>query len=210
MQKIQPLINGEYYHIYNRGINRENLFITNDNYNHFLNLYEKYIHPIADTFAWCLMPNHFHLLIRIKEEAEIDTLQLPIPKAFTTCNTGFSLKIKSPHLYFSDLFNAYTQGFNKYSCRTNSLFSRPFKRILVDTEIYLKQLIIYIHRNPVKHGFTKKCSDYTWSSYNAILSGNQTEVECKKVIEWFGDKTNFIKTHAKSEFELPEHMAFEL
>ena len=68
MQIIEP---GRYYHIYNRGINSCNLFEENTNYEHFLRLYEKYIHPIADTYAWCLMKNHFHFLVRIKEEREI-------------------------------------------------------------------------------------------------------------------------------------------
>ena len=71
-QKIEPVEHGKYYHIYNRGINGENLFREKDNYIHFLNLYDKYIEHIAETSAWCLMPNHFHLLVRIKDEDEID------------------------------------------------------------------------------------------------------------------------------------------
>ena len=61
----------KYYHIYNRGVNYEDLFRGPDNYRHFLRLYEKYIYPIAETFAWVLMGNHFHLLVRIKDENEI-------------------------------------------------------------------------------------------------------------------------------------------
>ena len=62
---------GSYYHIYNRGINSCNLFGETANYEYFLTLYDHYISPIADTFAWVLMPNHFHVLIRIKNEDEI-------------------------------------------------------------------------------------------------------------------------------------------
>ena len=72
MQVIHPLESGRYYHIYNRGINGCDLFTEEDNYYHFLNLYEKYIDPIADTYSWVLMPNHFHLLIRLKDTDEID------------------------------------------------------------------------------------------------------------------------------------------
>jgi len=72
MQAIYPLETGRYYHIYNRGINSCDLFTEEDNYNYFLNLYEKYIDPIADTFAWVLMPNHFHILIKLKEVDELD------------------------------------------------------------------------------------------------------------------------------------------
>ena len=66
MQTIQPLENGKYYHIYNRGINSDVLFKENDNCEYFLKLYDLHIDPIADTFAWCLMKNHFHFLVRIK------------------------------------------------------------------------------------------------------------------------------------------------
>ena len=60
-----------YYHIYNRGTNRENIFVQERNYDHFMKLYAKTIGPVADTFAYCLLRNHFHLLVRIKSEEEI-------------------------------------------------------------------------------------------------------------------------------------------
>jgi hypothetical protein len=59
------------YHIYNRGINGENIFKEERNYRYFLEKYAKYIEPIADTFAYCLLKNHFHIAIRTKSEAEI-------------------------------------------------------------------------------------------------------------------------------------------
>ena len=68
---MAPIQHGKYYHIYNRGNNREDLFRSPDNYQHFLRLYEKHIFPVAETFAWVLMKNHFHLLVRVKEVEEI-------------------------------------------------------------------------------------------------------------------------------------------
>ena len=68
---MEILEHGQYYHIYNRGVNSEVLFKEEANYIHFLNSYEKYIHPIVDTYAWVLMPNHFHFLVRVKDENEI-------------------------------------------------------------------------------------------------------------------------------------------
>jgi len=67
MEQFEPLLSGNQYHIYNRGINSCNLFNETSNYEHFLELYEKYISPVANTYAWVLMPNHFHFLVRIKE-----------------------------------------------------------------------------------------------------------------------------------------------
>ena len=68
MPSLTRLIPDIYYHIYNRGIDRENIFSDERDYWHFLALYEKYIHQIADTFAYCLLKNHFHILVRIKSE----------------------------------------------------------------------------------------------------------------------------------------------
>jgi hypothetical protein len=71
MRIITPLEYGKFYHIYNRGINGEDLFRSNENYEYFLHLYEKYMEVVVDTYAWCLLGNHFHLLVHIKEEDEI-------------------------------------------------------------------------------------------------------------------------------------------
>lgn len=68
MQHFEPLINGKFYHIYNRGINSCDLFRTDSHYKHFIQLYERFIPPVADTYAWCLMKNHFHFLVKIKED----------------------------------------------------------------------------------------------------------------------------------------------
>jgi REP element-mobilizing transposase RayT len=68
MSKLEPVLEkGKFYHIYNRGINSCNLFTGVQTYEHFLSLYQKYIPPVADTYAWVLMPNHFHFLVRIRE-----------------------------------------------------------------------------------------------------------------------------------------------
>jgi len=75
MQKTQELIPAKYYHIYNCGINGENLFKITEDYERFMRLYEKYISPIAETYAWVLMKNHFHFLVRILDKEEIDLIK---------------------------------------------------------------------------------------------------------------------------------------
>jgi len=71
MTSPSPLLYDTCYHIFNRGNNRENIFVHERNYTHFMNLYSKYIEPIADTYAYCLLRNHFHLSVRIKSQEEI-------------------------------------------------------------------------------------------------------------------------------------------
>jgi putative transposase len=194
---------GKFYHIFNRGINGCNLFITKDNYRHFLHLYEKYIDPIAETFAWCLLRNHFHLLIRIRLENEIKLSSLPIPKYVDL--EHFQVKLRQPHFYFSDLFNAYSKAINKQECRSGALFERPFKRLKVDHSEYFRNLIIYIHRNSELHGFTDNFKDYPWSSYGSIISVQPTRLNRQRVIGWFNSIAEF-----KSEHEIvPAYEVFK-
>jgi len=129
-----PLINGNYYHIYNRGNNRDDIFYEIENYYHFLRLYDKYINPVVDTFAWCLLKNHFHLLVYIKTLAEIN------PKLLTY-NTVKKPKVISASKQFSHFFNAYTQAINKRHHRTGSLFEKNFERKQVTSEKYFQKLI---------------------------------------------------------------------
>ena len=68
-----PLVPGQYYHIYNRGINGEVIFREERNYPYFLQLYAKYITPIAETYAYCLLSNHFHFLLRLNDTADEQT-----------------------------------------------------------------------------------------------------------------------------------------
>ncbi|WP_282039414.1 transposase [Saccharicrinis aurantiacus] len=176
-----------YYHIYNRGINSCNLFEDENNYTYFLKLYEKYINNIADTYAWVLMPNHFHLLVRIKH-----------PTGFRNLSGVEEKLTKPPHQYFSNLFNAYTKAFNKYHNRHGALFERPFRRKLIDSEDYLRQLILYIHNNPVHHGFTNHPIEYGWSSYQTCVSEKETKLKRNKVISCFNDINNFEYCHNNS------------
>src|SRR5689334_18406739 len=71
MTSPSPLLYDTCYHIYNRGVNRENIFVEERNYDLFLRLFERHLIPVADLFAYCLLRNHFHLSLRIKSEAEI-------------------------------------------------------------------------------------------------------------------------------------------
>ncbi len=68
MQTVIPLQPGEVYHLCNRGVNRTDIFLKDRKYAFFMQLYTKYVVPVAETFAYCLMRNHFHLLVRIRTE----------------------------------------------------------------------------------------------------------------------------------------------
>ncbi len=188
MQKFDQLEFGKYYHIFNRGINSCDLFRNNDNYHYFMHLYENHIDTIAETFAWCLMKNHFHLLVRIKN---LDEVKPGITKR--------GRKVKQPYRYFSNFFNAYTQAFNKAHKRHGGLFETPFQRVEVDNNSYFRHLVCYIHQNPVKHGFTNFMDDYPWSSYLTIISINATKLKRDVVVGWFNSQADFIEFHSKEQ-----------
>ena len=136
------------------------------------------------------MLNHFHLLIRIKSEKEILK-----PDRLAIHDASKPVRLKAPHQYFSNLFNAYSKYINKKYQRTGSLLERPFKRKLVEDEAYLRRLVLYIHNNPIHHGFTDIHVDYPWSSYLTCVSMKPTKLLKKEVIGWFDDEANFKFMH---------------
>ncbi len=194
MSSPPPLVYNCYYHIYNRGNNRENLFKEERNYRHFLRLYAKHIEPVADTFAYCLLPNHFHLLVRVKGEDEIEALCKTL-KVSKTFRVSGATKVLKPSQQFSNLFNAYTKAVNNAYHRTGSLFEHPFGRILVDSDAYFIQLITYIHQNPQRHGLIDDFRDWPYSSYSALFSTQATRLKREAVIEWFGGLQNIEAKH---------------
>jgi REP element-mobilizing transposase RayT len=138
-----PLQEGKYYHIYNRGNNRETLFYTESNYKYFLKKYDKYLSEYIDTYAYCLLPNHFHLLISVKELK--DTPLETGNKKVQTLEQIISFQ-------FRKFFTSYAMSINLQKNRTGSLFQKSFKRKEVANDTYFSNLILYIHANPQLHG----------------------------------------------------------
>ncbi|MGC1633058.1 MAG: hypothetical protein WA749_13185 [Gelidibacter sp.] len=194
MASLDKIEFGHYYHIYNRGNNGDTIFFDEENYRYFLSLYLKYIYPIADTFCWCLLKNHFHFLIRIKELQEIKIEDLNY-----STQININKEKVNPSKQFSHLFNAYTQAVNKKYNRTGSVFEKPFRRKIVTSQDYFIKLIFYIHNNPVHHRLVDTISDYKWSSYHSIISSKPTYILRDDVIEMFDDLLNFKIYHSRNQ-----------
>lgn len=182
--KLEILEKDCYYHIYNRGINGTDLFNNDQNKIYFLKQLAKYSEKKISIFAYCLMKNHFHLVIRLNSE-EKDVTQA-----------------------FSNLFNSYAKAFNKQIGRTGSLFEKHFKRIKLRDENYLKRLIVYVHLNP-KHHLDQDFKNFRFSSYQAFLSDKETKIEREEVLDLFGDFENFIFCHNQKNDLLNETYTFE-
>ncbi len=141
-----PFIEKTFYHIYNRGNNKQKIFFSEANYIYFLNKIKKHIKPHCEILAYCLMPNHFHILISTK--SNINTNEL---------SNGLRIALSS-----------YTRGVNKELNRTGSLFQQNTKRKLIRTNDggkYLKKVFDYIHLNPIASNLTKELSRWSFSSF---------------------------------------------
>jgi REP element-mobilizing transposase RayT len=185
--KYEVLVEDSFYHIYNCGNNKENIFIEEQNYVCFLKLAKKHLFKACDILAYCLMINHFHFIVRIKEKVDSKVISQS----------------------FSNLFNAYSKSINKKYGRTGSLFKDRFSRIKLDNEEYLKNLIIYIHLNPVHHKFIEDFSSYKYSSYQSILSTKKTSLDRSFVIDLFEDIGNFIQAHQLKQNNITEKYLLE-
>ena len=174
------------YHVYNRANGSEKIFQGEGNYHFFLGKYRIYISPIAHTYCYCLMPNHFHFLLRIKGEIEIPASTFP---KFQTLEKLISKQ-------FSNLFSSYTQAFNKQQSRKGSLFMKNFKRKRITDEKYLRKMVHYIHYNPIEANLCDKPNGWKFSSYNDLLDSRPSFTLKNEVIDWFEDKENFIFCHS--------------
>ena len=175
------ILPGRCYHLYNRGINGQDIFYRQDNYRYFLRLYRKHVTPVADTFAYCLLKNHFHFLIRARE-ARSTAGKMP-------------LSSQEIGLAFGTWLNAYAQAFNREVGRTGGLFERPFRRVPIESEEQLIQNVFYIHANPQKHGFNEDFRSYLHSSYGGLVSDASTQLNRAEVLSWFGGREKFVAYH---------------
>ena len=200
-----PLLPNHYYHIYNRGNNFENLFYNEENYSFFLRKYDYYLLDYLDTYAYCLLPNHFHLLVKVKP--------LEIFKLSTFLKLGKPLEDPSQIVSeaFRRFFMSYSKAINKQSSRTGSLFQKNFKRKLIEDERYLLTCAKYIHQNPQKHGISDDFKTYQYSSYGRTLVEKPTKLMKKEVISWFGSTDSYKELHntLKSDHEIVEKIIIE-
>ena len=185
MQAVSPLEPGQYYHIFNRGVNRTDIFIEDRNYVYFMQLFARYIEPVAETFAYCLLPNHFHFLVRIRS----DRLGL-------LNRVGLNpLSHREVSQAFNHWLSAYAKAINKAVGRTGSLFQHHFGRLPVTSDRYFLALIHYIHFNPQKHGLMNDFRGWPHSSYPSLLSEKPTRLERDVVLDWFGGPERLREFH---------------
>lgn len=143
-----PLLPGSSYHIYNRGVNGEKIFFSERNSLYFINRLAYFIDQKADLLAYCLMPNHFHLLVRVKTE-------------------NFTQAVLKP------FFTSYVRAVNLDQQRTGPLFQGRYRVKEIEDESNLMICMKYIHLNPVKANLVSSPEDWKYSSYSDYFLGKR-------------------------------------
>jgi len=185
-----------YYHLYNRCVSGVNIFETEDNCQFFLEKFKRYLTSFISVSAFCLMPNHFHFLIRVKRRSELDfnTINFNESKKlrlFLKNEIGINELIEDQ---FRRLFSSFALRYNKINGRRGAIFTERMKRISLHSEIKILDLLCYIHHNPIYHEFASNYISWKYSSYNSFLSESY----------WFAGQKELMVLHLKSLNEFKE------
>ncbi len=165
--RILKFESGSYYHVYNRGCNRAPIFSERDNYLYFMSRIREYLLPrTASVVAYCLMPNHYHLLLLLHES----DLSASMHK----------------------LSVSYSKSFNRSQNRVGPLFQGPFRAIAIDCDEYLLHLTRYLHLNPVSAGLVSQPEEWEFSSYREYIGiRNGTLPKPDVVLELIGSMERY-------------------
>lgn len=183
-RRIIPFMNNEFYHIYNRGVEKRDIFTQPRDYKRFLRTcyYYQFLgqkpsfsrfsksqlntfkplneNKLVEIICYCLMPNHFHFLLR-------------------------QLKDNGVSIFISRLTNSYTKYFNTKYTRIGPLLQGAFKALRIESDEQLIHVSRYIHLNPVVAGLVKNLDQYLWSSYHDYMQGKSTICSVNEILKFF-------------------------
>ena len=183
-KRVTPIITGETYHIFNRGVEKRSVFLTDGDHRRFYNTLIYYQNSnvttrysfrvrkslakeakdnqkLIEIICFCLMPNHFHLLLKQLTDGGIAT-------------------------FLGRLTNSYTRYFNTKHKRVGHLFQAPYKAVRVETDEQFIHVSRYIHLNPFASGITRNLKTYQWSSYQEYLGVSPSGVcRSEEVLDLF-------------------------
>ena len=208
--RIKTYIENGYYHIYNRGVEKRLIFQDREDYTKFLYLLKVYLSPPEELrkeypllkihfvrnnlygeielLAFCLMPNHFHLLVKQKSKQAMTRLM-------------------------KQILTAYSMYFNKRHERVGPLFQERYKASLVDSDEYILHLSRYIHLNPIARGVS--LDEFDWSSYLYYLGKRHAPwININIIKEYFNDSKKgfsykeFVEDHLL-QIDLPDDLTMD-
>ncbi len=146
---VRIIADNSYYHIINRGNQKQRLFLENDDYEEYINILIHYKRKFwFRLLGYCLMPNHVHMILELRQPQELAKVMQGITQTYTN---WFNLK------------------YNK----VGHLWQGRFKSMLIQKNKYFLDCVYYIEANPVRAGLASSPADYPWSSYKDRAFGNK-------------------------------------
>lgn len=198
------LIPDTLYHVYNHAVGSDNLFRHPDDYIRFLTTLPYHTRYFCDIHAYCLMPNHTHLLIRVcgREELMRRAMHEHTERLKRIDRTRFMSDEDLSRFMSTCLgraFSSHAQYINRRYDRMGNLFISNFKRKPITDEAYYRNVVKYIHRNPVNHGFIGAMSDWAYSSYLSLRFMPESERRQSDVMSHFGGFASFVQAHEDAD-----------
>lgn len=176
-----------YYHLYNRGARKVTIFRDGENYLFALSRIKKYLRESdLAMIAYCLMPNHYHLLVRQQSEDPAGLLPQRV-------------------------FNSYTKAYNHRYAHSGTLFEGRYKAVHVVSDSHLRHLCRYIHANPVKDGMVSNLVDWPYSNYLEWIGLRQGILVDYKFIEVFFENSKIYREFVDDYLtmhQLPRELAY--
>ena len=187
-----PFFADEYYHVFNRAVGSELLVLDDENYRYLLQKIQEYFLRVSHIFCYNILPNHFHIFLRIKNLTELKSI-------YTELHPGKVLSENHVPEFvlqqFGNCFNSYTKSFNEYHHRKGRLFMESLRRSLVDDDHYFTKIVHYIHANPVQHCICNSILEWPHSSYHSYINNEPSFLSKAEVLDWFGGLDGFIAFH---------------
>ena len=194
---------GHIYHIYNQGNNRQKIFFNRENYFFFLGKMKEYILPYTDIMAWCLMPNHFHWMVYVREtdifrsrgatQSRTPTISdnISFNKSIGILLASYTRAINNQENITGSLFREKTKAecLTAFNGITPSFYNTEFGTIMniTDPEKEYPQICFnYIHNNPVKAGLVKSAEDWEFSSCQDVCGMRNGKLINRERINEFG------------------------
>jgi putative transposase len=194
----------KHYHILFRSIDGVPLFKREKEHFFFLEKWKRFTDPVFETWAYSLLNNHTHFIIKVRQQEEvIQTLRTLTEDAKTKAIREFLAKKEDSLIgpiierQINSFMVSFANTYNNIIERKGGLFQQPFRRSLIASDTHIQQAIVYVHANGQKHGIVKDFKEHHYNSYHAILSREEILVNAKAVLDFFEGTEKFISIHAE-------------
>ncbi len=193
--KNLPFIEGYYYHIFSQSVGGgENG--SEIKHSVFLHCFDQQLSSYFNLYAYCILPDHFHFLVKVKGDAQTSLASLQNLDEVRKLKNSKINKIINQELsklcYFLD------QSISNNPANKNQ-FRYKIQNELVDKDYNFADSIFHIHYNPAYHNVDQSYQTYPWSSYQYFLNGSNIPIQRNEVLQYFSGKQYFIKFHEEME-----------